>query len=314
MDDLSKLRIGVSACLVGAKVRFDGGHKRDDFVSDVLARFCVLEPVCPEMLLGLGAPRPSLRLIAGARLVEPKSGRDLTEPMSELSAHLAERLRAHDLSGFIFKKDSPTCGMERVRVYEENGIPRRDGVGLFAAAVRAAMPLLPVEEEGRLRDRRLREAFLTRVFAYRSVTDLFAAPWTLAELQRFHARWKMLLLAWSPAQARALGRLVAQAGAADDMLADAYRAAFMAALAVPPTRARHVNVLEHLAGGLRGRAGDDERRELHEAIARFARGELPLAAPLLLVQHHVRRHRLDWVAAQTYFAPYPAAIGAEVMP
>jgi uncharacterized protein YbbK (DUF523 family)/uncharacterized protein YbgA (DUF1722 family) len=316
MSDEPRWKLGVSACLAGQPVRFDGGHRRDDFVSQVLARHFELVPVCPEMLLGLGAPRPTLRLegraAGGAPLIENKSGRDLTAPMRALAPTTAADLAALDLSGFVLKKDSPTCGMARVRVYRPTGIPERDGTGLFAAALRQAMPLLPLEEEGRLREPHLREAFLTRIFAYRRARDFFAGAWTMAGLQGFQASWKMLLLLWSPAIARELGHIVGVASGATPALAEQYTARFMAAFAgPPPNRARHVNVLAHLIGHFRGRAGEDERRELRQLIDEFARGEQPLAAPLALVRHHLRRHRIAWLESQTYLEPFPRVLVAE---
>ena len=298
-----RLRIGVSACLVGQPVRFDGGHRRDDFVT-ALGRVAELVPVCPEIELGLGAPRESLRLIRRGpevALVAPASGRDLTEAMRRFAAARAVELAGADLDGFILKKDSPSCGLGRVRIYREAGPPERNGRGLFAEALIAANPLLPVEEEGRLRDEALRESFLRRLVIHHRLRRLFAADWRLRELIAFHASVKLDLLACSPAAYRALGRLVAHAATLDPArLAADYSAALMNALAPVPTRGRHVNVLQHLAGYFHDATTADERRELGERISAYAAGREPRETPLDLLRHHARRRSIPWLSAQTY--------------
>jgi uncharacterized protein YbgA (DUF1722 family)/uncharacterized protein YbbK (DUF523 family) len=302
-----RLRIGVSACLLGAQVRFDGGHRRDDGVV-ALGEVFELVPVCPELELGLGTPRPSLRLQArglGTALVE-RGGRDLSGPMRELARRRVGELRALGLSGFVGKAGSPSCGRERVRVYDEAGVAQKRGQGLFTATLMAEWPRLPVEEEGRLRNPDLREAFLVRVFAFDALERLFAGAWRPRDLVDFHARAKMLLLAWSPAIYRELGRLVAQAGSADRAaLADAYTDRFLAAFAGATTRGRHANALEHMVGHLRDRLGPVERAELHELTEDYRLGRVSRAAAVALLRHHVRAQGLGYLAAQSYLAPYP---------
>jgi uncharacterized protein YbbK (DUF523 family) len=229
------LRVGVSACLLGHEVRWDGGHKRDRFVTDTLGRWVEWVPVCPELELGLGVPREPIRLEgdpAAPRLVAPKSGTDHTAAMLRFARARVEQLVADDLSGYVLKKDSPSCGMERVKVYDANRVLSKSGQGLFAEVLLRRCPLLPVAEEGHLQDTRLRENFIERVFAYHRLRRFFASRWQVADLAAFHSAEKFLLLAHDPPAYRALGRLVAGAKRAEarDRLAAAYQEGFMAAL------------------------------------------------------------------------------------
>jgi uncharacterized protein YbgA (DUF1722 family)/uncharacterized protein YbbK (DUF523 family) len=304
------LRVGVSACLLGQEVRYDGGHKRDRWLTEVLGKWATFVPVCPEVEIGLGIPRPTIRLERGAdggvRLVEPRGGEDLTARMEAYAARRVAALRREDLDGYVLKKNSPSCGRERVRVHGPRGGARRDGTGLFAAALREGLPLLPVEEEGRLEDPRLRENFVERLFAMRRLRALFRPRWTVGDLVRFHTAEKLLLLAHGAGGYRALGRLVAGAkGAPRAEVEERYRGTYLATLARPATTRRHTNVLQHMAGHLRGVAGDDERAEVAEAIEEFRLGRVPLVVPLALLRHHVRRHGIAWLAGQHYLEPHP---------
>jgi len=249
--DKVPLRIGVSTCLLGEPVRYDGGHKRDAFVTDTLGAFVRFVPVCPEMEIGLGTPRESIHLRRDGealRLVGTRSGCDHTTTMSAFAKRRVDALARLDLSGYILKKGSPSCGMERVPVHGD-GAKRRDGRGLFAAELMARLPLLPVEEEGRLQDAKLRENFIARVFAYRRVKDLFHGRWTIGRLVEFHTNEKMLLLAHDRQGYDALGRIVAEARALPRReLAERYAAGFMKSLARLATPCRHANVLQHIAG------------------------------------------------------------------
>ena len=314
------IRVGVSACLLGQNVRYDGGHKRSDFVTVSLARFVELVPVCPEVELGLGVPRPTIRLERRdglVRLVEPKGGRDLTAEMSSYAEERVEALRHLDLCGYVLKKGSPSCGMERVRVYGagKGGPPARDGRGAFAAVLLERLPLLPVEEEGRLEDPALREHFVERVFAYRRLRGLLegspagassAGRFTLGDLVAFHAAEKLQLLAHDPDAYRRLGRLVAGGKElAREELARRYAEGFLGAMARPATRGRHVNVLQHMAGYFKDLASADERAEVQEAIAEYRLGLVPLVVPVTLLKHHVRRHGVAYLAGQRYLQPHP---------
>jgi uncharacterized protein YbbK (DUF523 family)/uncharacterized protein YbgA (DUF1722 family) len=303
-------RIGVSACLLGAEVRYDGGHKRDPWIV-ALREHADVVPVCPEMELGLGAPRETMRLVRErdglVRLRMPKSGRDLTDEMQAYATGKAAALAGAALDGFILKKDSPSCGLERVRLYDERtGIPTKEGRGLFAGALLEANPLLAAEEEGRLHDAPLRDNFLVRVYASLRLRRFFAGRWTLGTLVDLHGRSKLLLMAHASSLYGELGRLVAGGRAlAPDALAARYRSLFLRALAPVPRVGHHVNVLQHMAGFFRERAPAADRAELREAIEEYACGRLGRAAPLLLLRHQARRHGVEYLLRQSYLDPYP---------
>ncbi|MFN8178795.1 MAG: DUF523 and DUF1722 domain-containing protein [bacterium] len=304
-----EIRVGISACLLGEEVRFDGGHKRDTFITGTLARHFHFVPVCPEVDVGLGTPRESLRLVrrpGDVRLVAPKSGADHTEAMLRYAAAKVEELRRLDLSGYLLKRASPTCGMERVRVYDENGVPAKDGVGLFARVLIERMPLLPVEEEGRLSDPRLRENFIERVFAYHRVVEFFALDWTLGGLVKFHEAEKYLLLAHDAEAYAELGRLVAGAKGRDRAtVAGEYTTTYMRALAVLATTRKHVNVLQHMLGYFRDRLDAAARNEVASSIEDFRQGLVPLVVPITLIRHYVRLLAVEYLAGQRYLEPHP---------
>ena len=310
-DDSSPrpIRVGISACLLGQQVRFDGGHKRDAFLTETFGRFVEWAPVCPEVECGFGTPREAMRLVRvehGVRLLTIKTGIDLTAPMERFSRSRVSALAREDLSGYVLKKDSPSCGLERVKVYDRYGTPARGGRGLFAAALVEAFPHLPVEEEGRLADPRLRDNFVERVFAYWRLRGLFAARWTVGDLVRFHTAHKLLLLAHAPEAYRQLGRLVAGArGVSRRDLEQRYVDGFMRVLAQLATARRHTNVLQHMAGYFKDRLDAASKRELAEAIADYRRGLVPLVVPLTLLRHHVRMLDMTYLAGQTYLQPHP---------
>ena len=308
-----RLRIGVSSCLLGEKVRYNGGHKRDAFVVDTLSAWCDWVPVCPEFEMGLGAPRESLRLVgdpASPRLLAPASDTDHTAAMKRFNAARLAELAKLDLHGFILKKDSPTCGLSRVRVWHESGGGNeRKGTGLWARDLTAKMPLLPVEEEGRLNDLVLRENFIERVFAYYRWTRMRASRPRPRDLVRFHTGFKLTLLSHSPKHYRELGRLVAEAGSRPlKPLLDTYGERFMEALTLRATRAKHTNVRQHLQGFLKHHIDAGDRAELARRIAEYRQGLVPLVVPLTLLQHHFRRHPEAWVEDQVYLNPYPSEL------
>jgi len=257
----------------------------------------------------MGVPRPAIRLErAGAalRLRDPKHDVDHTAAMRRWAEARVAALERLDLSGFVLKKDSPSCGMERVKVHSGKGPGVKDGVGLFAETLLRRMPLLPVEEEGRLNDLALRESFVERVFAHRRLAALFRGRWTLGDVVRFHSAEKLLLLAHRPEAYRALGRLVAGAKRLPRAeLARAYGEQYMAALRAPATRGRHANVLEHMAGYFKDRLGAAEKAELRETVADYRRGLVPLVVPLTLVRHHLRVHGAPYLDGQAYLEPHP---------
>jgi uncharacterized protein YbgA (DUF1722 family)/uncharacterized protein YbbK (DUF523 family) len=303
------IRIGISSCLLGEQVRFDGGHKRDSFLADTFGRFVHWIPVCPEVECGLGAPRESMRLVRqedGIRLLTVKTGVDLTDRMTRFAARRVAALGADELSGFVLKKDSPTCGLARVKVYDRRGSPIREGRGFFAAQLVSSAPHLPVEEEGRLSDPRLRLNFVERVFAYWRLRGLFGGGWNLGALVRFHTAHKLILMAHSPQAYQRIGRLVARAkDNARGELERRYTAEFMTALAAIATPRRHANVLQHIAGYFKRLLDRDSQAELHGAIDDYRRGLVPLVVPITLVRHHVRQHGVSYLAGQLYLDPHP---------
>lgn len=301
--------IGISACLLGQMVRFDGGHKRDDFILNTVSRFVRFVPVCPEVDIGLGTPREAIRLVrsdAEPRLVGTKTGTDLTARMQRYARRRVRELAAVDLSGYILKKDSPSCGLHRVRVYDANNVPSKNGRGLFAVGLVERLPLLPVEEEGRLRDPRLRENFFERVFAYRRLRQLFGRRWSIGDLVRFHTAEKLLLLAHDPGIYRQLGKLVAEAKLRTRKeLAEEYQSLFMASLAKLATKGRHMNVLQHITGHFKKLLDREDRAEITGVVRDFRAGVVPLVVPVTLIRHHVRRHQLEYLSGQTYLEPHP---------
>ena len=314
-------RIGISSCLLGQPVRFDGAHKRDPFLVETFGRHVEWVPVCPEVEAGFGTPRETMRLVLtepqlrdrGERfdpgriaLVLNARGTDVTERLTSYSRWKAGTLAHAGLSGYVLKKDSPSCGMERVKVYSPKGPPVRAGRGLFAEALMARLPNLPVEEEGRLSDPRLRENFIERVFAYRRLCGLFEQRWTAGQVVTFHTAHKLTLMAHSPVAYRSLGRLVAAAKARPRAeFAAQYESEFMRALAVVATPARHANVLQHMLGYFSNDIDADARRELLALIDEHRQGRTPLIVPMTLMRHHVRRLKVEYLLGQTYLEPHP---------
>jgi len=305
----ARIRIGVSACLLGDEVRYDGGHKRDTFLTNVLGPFVEWVNVCPEVESGMGTPRESIRLVdAGGRirLVTVKTGTDHTESMTAYSAKRVIALGDENLCGYVLKKDSPSCGMTRVKVYSGKRPAAKTGVGVFAQALLARFPHLPVEEEGRLTDPRLRENFIERVFAYRRLRDLFDSRWTIGDLVRFHTAHKLVLLAHSTQAYNRLGRLVADAKSADRAVVRArYTAGFMEALSEMATPKRHTNVLQHMVGYFKKTLDAASRAELLRAIEDYRLELVPLVVPVTLLRHHVRVHDMQYLEGQVYLAPHP---------
>ena len=303
------LRLGVSSCLLGKEVRFDGGHKRDRFLTDLLGSFIEWVPVCPEVEVGMGTPRPAMRLIEEGdrvRMVEIKSGRDHTAPMRKYSARRVRELKSLDLSGYILKKDSPSCGMTRVKIYSESAMPSRMGRGLYATALMEAYPNLPVEDEGRLNDPKLRENFIERVFAYERVRRLFRGRWTAGQVVDFHTAHKLQLMAHSTDAYRKLGRLVATLKEKERVVfREEYECGFMDALGPIATPGRNANMLQHAAGHLKQCLDSSARTELADLIHDYRKGLVPLVVPITLIRHHARRHDIDYLNGQVFLEPHP---------
>jgi uncharacterized protein YbgA (DUF1722 family)/uncharacterized protein YbbK (DUF523 family) len=303
-------RLGVSRCLLGENVRYDGGHKLDRFVRDELGRFFTLVPVCPEVECGLPVPREALRLVGDPerpRLVTQKSGLDHTARMTRWAMEALDRLAAQDLCGFVFKYGSPSSGPSQVRVYPEGGgTPSRRGVGLFARLFRERFPLLPVEDEGRLHDPELRENFIERVFVMARWRECLARGFTLGRLVEFHTRHKLLVMAHSPVAYRELGALVARSGGRDPAaLAAEYASRLFAALQLTATVKKNVNVLQHVMGYFKKQLSADEKQELLEVLGAYGRELTPLVVPVTLLNHYVRKYGQEYLAAQAYLNPHP---------
>jgi uncharacterized protein YbgA (DUF1722 family)/uncharacterized protein YbbK (DUF523 family) len=290
------------------KVRFDGGHKKDEFLVNTFGAWVEWVPVCPEVEVGMGTPRESVRLMregANVRMVAPKSGKDWSDAMRAYSAQRVEKLAAAELSGYVLKKDSPSCGMERVKVYGD-GMPTKSGRGLFAEALLARFPSLPVEEEGRLCDPHLRDNFVERVFAYHRLRRFFSGRWTIGGLVAFHTSHKLQLMAHAPKSYESLGRLVARAKQLSrEELRQSYETGFMKGLKAVATTRRNSNVLHHILGYFKKLLDGEARAELLGLIEDYRRGLLPLIVPITLIRHYVRLHSVGYLAGQVYLEPHP---------
>jgi len=307
-EQLTEIKIGISSCLLGHEVRFDGGHKHDRYITQTLGDYFTWLPVCPEVECGLSVPRESMRLVGdidSPRLITNKSGRDLTDQMLDWCRLRVEELAEEDLCGFIFKNRSPSSGMERVKVYDANNVPRAAGVGLFARAFKNRFPLLPTEEEGRLHDPILRENFIEQIFVYRRWRDACSSP-TPAQLVEFHSSHKLLLMAHSEKHCREMGRLISAAGKGDiHELMDRYQELLMAAMRLKPTIKKHVNVLMHMMGYFKKVISADEKQELLTIIDEFRGGLVPLIVPVTLINHYIRKFRDPYLLRQHYLTPHP---------
>ncbi|RDS91083.1 YbgA family protein [Pseudomonas fluorescens] len=305
-----KPKIGISACLLGENVRFNGGHKQSQLCSEVLAEYFDFVPLCPEVAIGLGIPRETIRLVGDAE--QPQAvgtvHRELnvTAPLDAYGRKMAAEHT--DLCGYIFMQKSPSCGLERVKVYRENGAPvEGGGRGIYAQAFCARHPNLPVEEDGRLNDPVLRENFLTRVFVYASWQQLLTEGLTRHRLLAFHARYKYLLMAHSLMHYKSLGhRLGSMARDVNlDEVAAFYFSDLMTGLKKCATRGTHTNVLQHISGYLKQAISADDKQEMQTVISQYHQGIVPLVVPLTLLKHHFRQHPDRYIAQQAYLQPHP---------
>jgi len=303
------LKIGISTCLLGENVRYDGGHKLDRYLRDLLGKYVSYVPVCPETESGMPIPREALRLVGdidSPRLVTQKSGEDYTSVMQSWASKRLDALEKEKLCGFIFKSKSPSSGMERVKVYNDKGHPVPKGRGIFAGMFMERFPLLPVEEEGRLHDPMLRENFITRIFVYGRWLELMEQGLTTARLIDFHTRHKLLLMAHNVNAYRELGRLVAGARELPpDELADQYISKLMTALKLSSTIKKNVNVLQHVMGYFKKDLSSDEKQELLEVIGNYKDSLVPLIVPVTLLNHYVRKYDQPYLKEQVYLNPHP---------
>lgn len=308
------MNLGISACVLGEPVRFDGGHKASTFCLQQLKPLVQFVAICPEQAIGLGVPRPAIRLqrnnLQDIKLVQSRQPSiDHTQAMLAYTAQLMPKLAT--LSGYVVCAKSPSCGMERVRLYDDAGQQiGKIGVGIYTHQLMQHYPWLPIEEDGRLLDPLLRENFITRIFSCYDYQQQMQDGFTVAKLVRFHSRYKFLVMAHSPVAYRELGRLVAGAKLFDaGELSLRYLTDLMQALKNIASRKQHANVLQHLQGFLKKSLNSAEKNELTDLIHRYRQGFLPLMAPLTLLGHHLRQYPNQYVAAQRYLSPYPEQLG-----
>ncbi|HTR01048.1 MAG TPA: DUF523 and DUF1722 domain-containing protein [Candidatus Acidoferrum sp.] len=307
-----RIKVGVSACLLGQQVRYNGGHKHMELLTRELANHFEFVPTCPELGAGMGVPRAPIRLVGDAaapRAVQVEAPSiDFTEPLQRYARHRVPEL--HDLCGYVFIRNSPSCGLFRVKVYRDDGMPQPQGRGLFAAALTQAYPLLPVEEDGRLNDPVLRENFITRVFAMHEWRQLCARGLTAAGLIDLHSRYKYTLMAHAPQDYAQLGRLLADAGRHDpEELGPRYFERMMQLLQRKATRKTNTNVLMHLQGYLKQRLQAQEKRGLGAVIEHYRQGIVPLIVPVTLLKHYFQVHPDPYISRQAFFQPYPDELG-----
>jgi len=302
-----RIRIGISGCLLGQEVRYDGGHKHNGYITETLGAFFDFLPLCPEVAIGLGIPRPPIRLVRRGHAVRARGvgdpTLDVTEPLAAYADAVARKLDR--VSGYILKKGSPSCGMERVKLYTDRGMPAHRAAGIYAGRLMELCPELPFEEEGRLMDPVLRENFIERVFVYHHWQQI-RKKLTAKGLVDFHSRHKFIVLAHDEKVYRSLGQRVAKAGRG--RIADTgerYIQILMAALKKPATRNRHTNVLQHIAGYFKKHIDGPDKAELQDIISRYRRGLVPLIVPITLLRHYLRRHPDAYLASQWYLAPHP---------
>lgn len=303
-----KIKLGISFCLLGAEVRWNGGHTKDRFLTDIFGEYVDYVPVCPEVEIGLGIPREPLRLVGvpeAPRLMTQKTGIDMTDRMLEWAAKRLDMLEKEDLCGYIFKTKSPSSGMERIKVYNEKGGAMRNGVGIFARAFMERFPMVPVEDEGRLNDIGLRDNFIVRIFTFFRWRQLLKEDRTTGGLVRFHTRNKLLFTAHNPEIARQLGKLTASVKDTPiDELFISYLALMMSCLKYKATPRKNANVLYHMLGFFKRELGPDEKKELVELIENYRLGYYPLVVPLTMVNHYVRKFKQSYLADQYYLNPH----------
>ncbi len=308
----SPITMGVSACLLGEAVRYDGGHKHDHYITDTLGRFFTFVPVCPEVECGMSTPREPMRLEgdpANPRLMTRQTRIDKTSQMLDFCSRKVRELESGGLCGFIFKKDSPSSGLYRVKVYDEKGMPKKVGSGLFAAALVRHFPQLPVEEAERLNDPNLRENFIERVFTYRRWREFLGGKPGLGNLVEFHARHKLLIMSHSTQHYRDLGALVGNGkGMKREELLRRYEVLLMEGMALQATARKHTNVLMHIMGYFKKALSSDEKSELLEVIERYHDRLVPLLVPLTLLRHYVRIYDQSYLKQQLYLDPHPAEL------
>lgn len=304
------IRIGISSCLLGESVRFDSGHKRNAYITGVLQNYFDFISFCPEVEIGLGIPREPIRLVSIAGDIRCQGTKNSTLDVTDKLQAIADKQKSwhRQLCGYILKKDSPSCGMERVKIYSK-GAPSREGVGLYAKTLLQNFPFLPVEEEGRLEDPALRENFIQRVYTYSRWKAIQQPQLTLSDLQNFHAQHKYIFMSHNQTKARELGALLATNKNTElNSLADKYLEAMMLTLKFIATKKNHVNTLQHIQGYLKNSLDADDKKELNVVIEDYRKGLLPLIVPITLLRHHFRKNPNDYIDQSLYLSPYPGEL------
>lgn len=309
---MEKIRVGVSSCLLGHNVRYDGGHKRDVFITDTLGKYFEWVPVCPEVECGLPVPREAMHLAGNAdspRLVTIRTGIDHTERMQAWASKKLGELHRDDLCGFIFKSRSPSSGIGGVKIYTQAGMPYKTGAGIFGGAFIKQFPLTPVIDDGRLNDPKLRENFIEKIFVYKRWKDNLHGRPSVSALVKFHTDHKLLVLSHSPKHLNDLGRLVADAKKYPlSELLQRYIATLWDGLRLLSTVKKNTNVLMHIMGYFKKRLSPDEKQEFLEVIDNYHKGYLPLIVPIVLINHYVRKYDEPYLKNQLYLNPHPAEL------
>jgi len=304
-----KIKLGISSCLLGFNVRYDGGHKLDRFLKDTLGAYLEYTPVCPEVECGLGVPRESMHLEGepnNPRLVTTRSKQERTDLLVSWARKRVVELEAENLCGFIFKSDSPSSGMERVKVYNEKGMAVKTGIGIFARIFMEHFPLLPAEDEGRLHDPMLRENFIERIFTLKRWREVLNQKTGRGKLVDFHAKHKLLILAHSSKHYQLMGKLVAtQKSFSLKDLYNQYETLLMESLKLKTTPKKHTNVMQHMMGYFKEQLSVDEKKELLEVIDNYRGGYIPLVVPVTLINHYVRKYNQAYLKEQIYLKPHP---------
>jgi len=306
---MEKIKIGISTCLLGEKVRYDGGHKLDRYITDTLGHYFEWVAVCPEVEYGLPVPRESMHLIgdpASPRIVTVKTGVDHTEGMKKWAADKLRQLEKEDLCGFIFKSKSPSSGIGGIKVYTSSGIPSNRGTGIFGGAFMHYFPLIPVIDDGRLNNPNLRENFIEQVLVYKRWKEFLKNSTKIRDQIAFHTHLKLLILSHSPKHYSTLGKLVAQAKKNQpDVLYSEYIRILMEGLRLPATIKKNTNVLLHIAGYFKIQLSSEDKRELLEVIDQYHKGYIPLIVPIVLINHYVRKFDEPYLKMQFYLNPHP---------
>lgn len=312
LDISGKIRIGVSSCLLGNKTRYDGEHARDRYITDVLGDWVEFVPVCPEVEVGFGIPRETIRLEGRPETPTLMTTRTRVDHTRRMQAWAEKRVRAlekESLWGFIFKKSSPSCGMERVKVFGEKNHPVMKGTGLFARAFMDHFPLVPVEDEGRLHDPGIRENFIERIFTLKRWRACLRDGCRMKSLMAFHTRHKLLMLSHSTKAYQSMGRLVARGKPRDmDSVFETYERILMDVLSLKATVKKNVNVLQHMAGYFKKVLSSEEKSELQELIDRYHQNLVPLTVPLTLIGHYARKYDQACLKEQVYLIPHPVEL------